>query len=72
MGGNGFFARSVSIIGAGYTPLGDVRSTPQILDFSEKELYAMACIEAMETPVLMPATLMPSMLAAADPMQIPK
>lgn len=46
--GNGYMARDVSIIGVGYTPLGDVRSTPAILDFSEKELYAMACIEAME------------------------
>lgn len=45
---SGHIGRSVSIIGAGYTPLGDVRTTPGIKDFSEKELYAMACIEAME------------------------
>lgn len=41
-------ARSVSIIGTGYTPLGDVRSTPEILNFTERELFAMACMEAME------------------------
>lgn len=40
--------RSVSIIGVGVSKLGDVRSTPEIQYFSEKELYAAAAIEAME------------------------
>ena len=41
------FGRSVSIIGVGYSKLGDVRSTPEIKDFTEKELYAAAGIAAM-------------------------
>ncbi len=41
-------ARSVSIIGTGYTPLGDVRKSPEILNFTERELFSMACMEAME------------------------
>ena len=41
-------ARSVSIVGAGYTPLGDVRKTPEIQDFTERELLSLACMEAME------------------------
>ena len=45
---NGKYGRSVSIIGVGVTKLGDVRTTPEIKDFSEKELYAAAAIEAME------------------------
>lgn len=45
--GKGHLGRSVSIIGVGYTPYGDVRVHPEIKDFSERELYAMACIEAM-------------------------
>lgn len=44
----GKLARSVSTIGAGYTTLGDVRKTPEILNFSERELFSWACIEAME------------------------
>lgn len=44
----GKLARSVSILGTGYTPLGDVRSTPEILNFTERELFAMATMEAME------------------------
>lgn len=40
--------RDVSIIGVGLSKMGDVRSTPEIKDFSEKELYAAAAIEAME------------------------
>ncbi len=40
--------RGVSIIGIGNTKLGDVRSTPEIKDFTEKELYAAAAIAAME------------------------
>ncbi|MGI5887817.1 MAG: thiolase family protein [Oscillospiraceae bacterium] len=42
-------ARSVSIISTGYTPLGDVRHTPQILNMTERELFAMASIEAMDS-----------------------
>ena len=45
---NGKYGRSVSIIGVGVSKLGDVRTTPEIKDFSEKELYAAAAIEAME------------------------
>jgi acetyl-CoA C-acetyltransferase len=41
-------ARKVSIIGAAYTPLGDVRETPEIKDFSEREMVAMAGIAAMK------------------------
>lgn len=44
---SGHIGRPVSIIGASYT-LGDVRSTPGIIGFSEKELFSKACIEAME------------------------
>ena len=44
----GKLARSVSILGTGYTPLGDVRSTPEILNFTERELFSMAAMEAME------------------------
>jgi len=40
--------RSVSIIGAGYSHMGLVSSTPELQDFSERELFASACIEAME------------------------
>lgn len=43
----GHLARPVSIIGAAYTTLGDVRSTPEIKDFSEHELYAQASLDAM-------------------------
>ena len=44
----GKLSRSVSIIGVGYTPLGNVMETKEILNFTEHELYAMASIEAME------------------------
>ena len=44
----GQLARSVSIVGVGYTPLGDVRKTPELLNFSERELFAWSCMEAME------------------------
>jgi acetyl-CoA C-acetyltransferase len=44
----GRLSRSVSIIGVGYTPLGNVLETPEIKDFTERELFAMASIEAME------------------------
>lgn len=40
--------RSVSIIGVGYTPLGDVRKSPELMDLTEKELFAWAALEAME------------------------
>lgn len=49
MGKLGKLARSVSIISTGYTPLGDVRSTEEILNFTERELFAMAGMEAMES-----------------------
>jgi len=45
---NEHIGRSVSIIGAAYTKLGQVGTTPEIKDFTEKELYAAASIEAME------------------------
>lgn len=45
---NGHFSRSVSIIGCGYTPLGDVLKTPEMLGMTERELFAWAAIEAME------------------------
>lgn len=44
---SGHIGRPVSIIGASYA-LGDVRSTPGITGFSEKELLAKVSIEAME------------------------
>lgn len=50
-GGNSMankLAREVAIIGVGYTPIGDVRRSPEIKDFTERELYAMAAIEAMK------------------------
>ena len=40
--------RGVSVLGVGYTPLGDVTKDPEIKDFSERELFAQACIEAMK------------------------
>lgn len=52
--GKGHLGRSVSIIGVGYTPFGDVRVSPGIKDFSERELYAMACIEAMRDANISP------------------
>ena len=45
---NGHFSRSVSIIGCGYTPLGDVLKTPEMLGMTERELFTWAAIEAME------------------------
>jgi len=44
----GHLGRSVSIISAAYTPLGNVQTSPEILNFSERELVAMASIEAMQ------------------------
>ncbi|MDL2220115.1 thiolase family protein [Eubacteriales bacterium OttesenSCG-928-N14] len=40
--------RSVSIVGVGYTPFGFIQKTPEILDFTERELIAMAFIEALQ------------------------
>lgn len=45
---NSSLNRNVSILGVGYTPLGNVQTSPEILNFSERELLAMACIEAMQ------------------------
>ena len=45
---NGKLARSVSIIGAGYTPLGNVSESPEMKDLTERELFAWASMEAME------------------------
>jgi len=44
----GHLGRSVSIIGAAYTTLGNVMVTPEIKDYTEKELFAQASLEAME------------------------
>ena len=44
----GRLGRSVSVVSAAYTPLGSVLETPEIKDFSERELFSMACIEAMQ------------------------
>ena len=41
-------ARSVAIAGVGYTPMGNVQRHDEIRDFTERELFAMAAIEAME------------------------
>jgi len=41
-------ARSVSIIGVGSTPMGNVQKSPEMLNFSERELFAWACMNAME------------------------
>jgi len=44
---NGYMGRSVSIVGTAYTPLGNVRETPEIKDFTERELFSLACLDAM-------------------------
>jgi acetyl-CoA C-acetyltransferase len=44
----GNLGRGVSIVGAGYTPLGDVQKTPEIKGFTEREMYSYASLEAME------------------------
>ncbi len=44
----GELKRSVSIIGVGCTPFGNVLQTPQIKDLTERELFAWASLEAME------------------------
>jgi len=41
-------ARSVSIVGVGYTPFGFLQSTSAIKDFTERELISMAYIEALQ------------------------
>lgn len=44
----GKLARSVSIIGVGYTPIGKVNQHPEIKDLTESELVSWAAQEAME------------------------
>jgi acetyl-CoA C-acetyltransferase len=44
----GQFARGVSIIGVGVTPMGNVQKTQEIKDLTERELFAWAVMEAME------------------------
>ena len=41
-------ARGVSIVGVGYTPFGYTTKTPEIKDFTERELVSMAYIEALK------------------------
>lgn len=45
---SGRLARSVSIVGVGYSPFGFVTKTPAIKDFTERELISMAFIEALK------------------------
>lgn len=44
----GHLGRSVSIIGVGFTPCGDVLTDPEILNATEGDLIAAATIEALE------------------------
>ena len=44
----GNLARGVSIIGVGCTPFGSVLKRPEVKDLTENELFAWACLEAME------------------------
>ncbi len=44
----GQFARSVSIVGVGVTPMGNVMKTPEVKDLTERELFAWATLEALE------------------------
>ncbi len=44
----GRFARSVSIIGVGSTPFGNVLEDPEIKNLTERELFAWAAIDAMK------------------------
>lgn len=44
----GKLGRSVSIIGVGYTPLGNVLTTPELQGLSERELFSWAAMMAME------------------------
>ncbi len=44
----GKLSRGVSIIGIGFTPLGRVNETPELMGFTERELVSMAAMEAME------------------------
>ena len=44
----GELREGVSIIGVGYTPFGDILTTPEIKDMTERELVAWAALEAME------------------------
>lgn len=45
---HGKLARSVSIVGVGLTPVGDVQVNEEIKDFTERELFSWACQEALE------------------------
>lgn len=45
---SGHLGRSVSIIGVGYSPIGNVLKTEGIIDLTERELFAWAALEAME------------------------
>lgn len=45
---SGHLGRSVSIIGVGYSPIGNVLKTQGIIDLTERELFAWAALEAME------------------------
>lgn len=45
---NGKLARKVCIIGVGYTPLGNTLKSPEVLHWTERELFSYAAIEAME------------------------
>ncbi len=47
-------ARSVSIIGVGCTVIGDVRKSKEIKDYTERELFAEACMNAMEDAGISP------------------
>lgn len=44
----GRLGRSVSIIGVGYTPMGDTQKNAEIKDLTDRELFAWAALEAME------------------------
>lgn len=45
---HGPFARSVSIVGVGCTPIGNVAVHPEIKDMTERELFSWACQEALD------------------------
>lgn len=45
---SGYLGRSVSIIGVGYTPCGDVLTDPEILNATEGDLIGAATIEALD------------------------
>ena len=45
---SGHLGRSVSIIGVGCSPIGDLLATPELDGFGEHELFTLAAMEAME------------------------